>query len=224
MNRNFLTDIDNTLLTFKPEAQVPRSTSGVINVIRKYAVEEKKMALESVNAKIDFVRKTVPWWSWWTFLELLEIDPVLFWDYAYEFESGYLQPAEPDLYGTFAELKRRGAGFFITSNNPLDGIRHKLRLAGFHEPETIFTSFLGATQMQAMKADPVFWRKVIPLTQCRKETLCTLGDDFNDDCLLPLSEGIRSCFLLNRNGSNDGKVMEGMTLISSISKLKELLP
>ena len=221
---NFLTDIDNTLLTFKPDVRVERSTSGVINVIRKYAVEEKKTAPESVNAKIDFVKKTVPWWSWSTFLEQLDIAPELFWEYAFAFESEYLQPAEPDLSETFAALKRRGALFFITSNNPLDGIRHKLRLAGFREPETVFTAFLGATQMQAMKADPVFWRKVIPRTGCPTETLCTLGDDFHDDCRIPFSEGIRRCFLLNRDGANDGNVMDGMTLIPSISTLKELLP
>jgi len=71
---NFLTDIDNTLLTFKPDVRVERSTSGVLNVIRKYAVEEKKTAPESVNAKIDFVKKRfpggagAPFWSSWTLL------------------------------------------------------------------------------------------------------------------------------------------------------------
>lgn len=224
MNLSFLTDIDDTLITFKPGCTVPRSTSGVIHVIRKYAVEKKKMPPETVDSKIDLVRKTVAWWSWKTFLEHLNIDPDLFWEYAFEVESVYLQPAETDLYEIFAEWKRRGASFFITSNNPPDGIRHKLRLAGFRHPETIFTAFLGATQMQAMKADPLFWKKVIPLTGRPLETLCTLGDNFNDDCLLPFSEGIRRCFLLNRDGRNDGRVMDGMSLVPSISKIRELLP
>ena len=222
MEVNFLTDIDNTLLAFKPGSPEPRSTASVINVIRKYAVEEKKTAPESVEKEIGLVKKTVPWWSWSTFLDRLGIDPRIFWEYAFEVESGYLEPAEPDLQETFAELKRRGAAFFITSNNPPDGIRHKLRLAGFRKPETIFTAFLGATQMQAMKADPVFWRKAIPRTERSPETLSTLGDDFHDDCRIPFSEGIRRCFLLNRDGANDGKSMDGMTLIPSISTLKEL--
>lgn len=222
MTLNFLTDIDETLLTFKPGVSSPRSTSSVMNAIRSYAVEVKKRTPESVEAEIDIVKKTVPWWTWTTFLERLGMDPARFWEYAFEYESAYLQPAEPDLPSTFADLKRRGASFFITSNNPPDGIRHKLRLAGFPNPERIFTAFLGATQMQAMKAEPLFWRKVIPETGVPPETLCTLGDDFHDDCEVPFSEGIRRAFLLNRDSRNTGRQLDGMTLIPSISSLKEL--
>lgn len=48
-------------------------------------------------------------------------------------------------------------------------------------------------------------------------------DDFHDDCRIPFSEGIRRCFLLNRDGANDGNVMDGMTLIPSISTLDRVV-
>lgn len=223
MNLNFLTDIDDTLISFKKGTPESHSTSSLIRVIRKYAVEEKKMAPKCADEKINFVKQNISWWDWGAFLNHLNIEPEIFWDYAYEAETGYLEPAEPELEATFAELKARGAGFYITSNNPLDGIRHKLRLAGIKEPDQIFTAYLGATQMRAMKSERLYWQRVIRAVGKPPDTFCTIGDDFNDDCLVPASEGILHCFLLNRNSGNDGKTRNGMTIIPNISNLKELL-
>ncbi|UKI32994.1 MAG: hypothetical protein L6W00_05625 [Lentisphaeria bacterium] len=136
-----LIDIDDTLLVFRMVPGICHSTSSLATVIRRYAVEERGMPEAESMARMEAVQARIKWWSWSDFLEEFHFEPGPFWEYAREVESHYLIPAEPGLPETLKRLREAGCSLYITSNNPEDGIRHKLRLAGISRPEELFDGF-----------------------------------------------------------------------------------
>jgi haloacid dehalogenase-like hydrolase len=191
-----LIDIDDTLLVFRAVPGVCYSTSSLATVIRRYAVEERGMTEMESMARMEAVRERIAWWSWSDFLDEFHFESGPFWDYAREVESQYLIPAEPGLAATLGRLRETGCSLCITSNNPEDGIRHKLRLAGIARPEELFDVFFSATKLRAMKAEVSYWRKVIEAIGLPLERLYPVGDNPEDDCRVPARAGIRNSFLL----------------------------
>lgn len=191
-----LIDIDDTLLVFRAVPGVSYSTSSLATVIRRYAVEERGISETESRACMEAVRKRIAWWSWSDFLDEFHFEPGPFWDYAREVESHYLIPAEPGLADTLGRLHAAGCLLYITSNNPEDGIRHKLRLAGIAREEELFDGFFSATRLRAMKVEVGYWRKVIDAIGAPLERLYPVGDNPEDDCRVPAQAGIRNSFLL----------------------------
>lgn len=220
MIKSLLIDIDETLL----HSRYANNTGSLMQIL-PVAAEHFGMDRSEAERHITWVKENVSWWRWADFINKLEMNPALFWEYACRCESVYLEPAEPELAGTLSQLAETGLKLYVTSNNPEDGIRHKLRLAGIPSGKinTIFTGIFGATEMQSMKWDKNYWRKVIAVIGDPPETMAVVGDSFNDDCMTPAMAGLKCFYLLNRNGENNKAVMNGMTLIMSISELSEIL-
>jgi FMN phosphatase YigB (HAD superfamily) len=222
--KGLMIDIDDTLISFKPGNEW-RGTGSLMGTLKSAGVELRGFSPDESARRIEQVKKDIRWWSWSHFVEALELDNERFWEYAYEFESKYLGPSEDGIPDLFRGLKRQGLKLFICSNNPNDGIRHKLRLAGFKpsEMDMIFDAILGATGFQQMKWDAEYWRLAIKATKLPKEALAVVGDSFNDDYLIPHSEGIPRTFLVSRNGANKDATGEGLHPVASLGELKGIL-
>lgn len=217
-----LVDIDDTLLVFRTVPGISQSTSSLATVIRRYAVEERGMPEAESMARMEAVRKRIAWWSWSDFLEEFHFDSGEFWEYARQMESQYLVPAEPGLAETLKRLREAGCSLYITSNNPEDGIRHKLRLAGVVPPEELFDGFFSATRLRAMKAEIGYWRMVIEAIGAPLEQLCPVGDNPDDDCRIPARAGIRNSFLLRPRNSSQ-HLPAGCRVAESFRAVEEYL-
>lgn len=189
-------DIDDTLLRFK---DTRGDTSSLMSILKDAGVELANLDRKESEYRVNWVNENVTWWSWDHFIEMLEIDPEIFWNYAYEKESVYLEPTEARLPCSLRRLKDCGLNLFITSNNPNSGIRHKLRLAGLtnNDIDELFTALLGATEMQNMKGDPGFWNKAVRESGMKMETIAVVGDNLNDDHDIPTSVGLPFTFLID---------------------------
>lgn len=189
-------DIDDTLLRFKDSGG---NTDSLMSILKDAGVDLANLDREESEYRVNWVNKNVTWWSWDHFIEKLEIEPEIFWSYAYEKESAYLEPTEDRLPYSMRRLKNCGLNLFITSNNPNSGIRHKLRLAGFtnDDIDEIFTALLGATEMQNMKGEPEFWNKAVKESGMSMESVAVIGDSLNDDYEIPTSAGLPFTFLID---------------------------
>ena len=217
-----LIDIDDTLLVFRMVPGICHSTSSLATVIRRYAVEERGMPEAESMARMEAVQARIKWWSWSDFLEEFHFEPGPFWEYAREVESHSLIPAEPGLPETLKRLREAGCSLYITSNNPEDGIRHKLRLAGIFRPEELFDGFFSATRLRAMKAEVGYWQKVIEAIGAPLEQLCPVGDNPDDDCRIPARAGIRNSFLLRPRNSSQ-RLPAGCRVAESFRAVEEYL-
>ena len=98
-------------------------------------------------------------------------------------------------------IRQAGLLLYVTSNNASSGILHKLRLAGigdFHGCE-VFHQLLGATELQAMKWEPQYWKKVLAHTGLAPHEVVVVGDELHCDWQVPNSVGIGVGFLINRD-------------------------
>lgn len=217
--KGLLIDIDDTLIRFRTSST--SDTSSLMNVLEQAGRELGGLTPEEAASRIDWVKKNVDWWCWTDFIKKLELDEKRFWDYAYKIENKYLEPSEPDLIKSFKILKSMGLKLFITSNNPNKGIRHKLRLAGIpvHTQNRLFSKFLGATEMQAMKWDSNYWRKAVAHTEIKAKNLAVIGDSFRDDYLIPQSIGIAMTFLIDINNEFSNQKSSTLKPVSGIAQV-----
>ncbi|MDD3155383.1 MAG: HAD family hydrolase [Victivallaceae bacterium] len=194
---SYFIDIDDTLIRFVPGADKTLNTGSLRSVLIHAAKDFRGLPEEEAIRRIGICEHVIPWWSWSDFLTPLELTAEEFWPYALEQEQKYLRPAEPELKQTLQALAENGVKLYIASNNPQDGIRHKLRLAGV--PESIFTDLFGATRMQAMKNTPAFWHNVLRCAGGSPQQCASIGDNPHDDVRVPLASGMGMAFLIERD-------------------------
>src|SRR5690606_29678288 len=137
------------------------------------------------------------WWQITDFIVALGLDEEKFWDFAYETEIRYLEPTGVEIESALNRLRNAGTKLYITSNNPTSGIRHKLRLAGIADT-TLFQELLGASELRAMKWEPVFWQKVLERVRLDASEVAVVGDNPRDDYEVPRRVGITHSFLFDR--------------------------
>ncbi len=217
MDTGYCIDIDDTLIAFDPDYQGKHSTSSLLDILKLAATRLAGLSAAEAARITGQVQLEVNWWSWSDFLAPLSLEPGRFWDFAYETEKTYLKPAEPGLADHILRLKASGMRLYITSNNPQDGIRHKLRLAGV--PADLFDDIYGATKLRAMKWETQFWQQVVERSGISPQRLITVGDDFRDDWQIPAQIGLGKCFLVNRDGRNNGKGDDGVQLIKTFEEI-----
>jgi FMN phosphatase YigB (HAD superfamily) len=215
-------DIDDTLLRFKKHAVYAGDTGSLMNVLIDAGVDLGGLERDESEARVNWVKENVLWWSWDDFIAKLELEPKAFWKYAYEKEHRYLEPTENALPQALKSLQEAGLKLFITSNNPNSGIRHKLRLAGFsdNDIDRLFTDILGATEMQNMKWEPEYWRKAVQASGISLNELAVVGDSLHDDFEIPYSTGIPFTFLIDPDKiqleSKNLQPVSGLNEIASI--------
>ncbi len=202
--RALLIDIDDTLVRFKTQdPQDDRNspnTGSLAEVLQRAGVELAGLTAEETARRIARIKREVSWWHWSDFIVELGLRPKAFWDFAYAVESAYLEPTGDEILPALLRLKEHGILLYITSNNPSSGILHKLRLAGVAHVNgtTLFSQLLGGTELQAMKWEPIYWKKVLAHIALDAGEVAVVGDNPRDDYEVPHSIGIRRFFLIDR--------------------------
>lgn len=199
-------DIDDTLVRYREGAagrfDQPLLGHDLFSWMCVFVAANADMDAQVVEAVIRRVHKEKTWWDWNDYLDALSVSSDAFWDYALQKESQYLEPIDTDLPQVMQRLRDAGFELFITSNNPVSGIRHKLRIAGlgaFLDGQG-FTGMLGTNVVQAMKWAPSFWSKSLKIAGAQAEKVTTIGDTWHDDILAPSEAGIRSHIFLGKPG------------------------
>jgi len=200
--RALFIDIDETILVATPQATAAKlfTAEPMFDVMAEAAVRFAGLSEAEARRRIDHINTHVSWWHWSDFIVELELEPAQFWELAYERHRQLYRPSGPELGAALGELQAAGYGLYITSNNPSSGILHKLRLAGLGTIQgcALFSQFLGATELHAMKWEPRYWRKALAHTGLSAHEVAVVGDNPRDDSEIPRSVGIPLCFLIDR--------------------------
>ena len=202
--KGLLIDIDDTITRFKladeKGGKSVQNTGSLMTVLQQAGVELAGLTPEESAARMERVKREVRWWYWSDFIMELGLNPKRFWDYAYDVESRYLEATGPEIAGVLQRLHDYGTCLYITSNNPNDGVLHKLRVAGLahNTGSRLFDQLLGVTSFQCMKWDEIYWKRVLCHTALDPHELAVVGDNVHDDYELPHSCGIGLSFIINR--------------------------
>ncbi len=211
--RVLLIDIDDTLILQEPTVQKERGYR-LLALVREAALKGG-VEHEAVDEVFDLVLDKV-WWRWGDFLEALRIDPLDFWPWADAVESLRSRPTSPDLPDIFDRLHTAGYTLAITSNNPTDGIAHKLRQVGIDDlmQLRLFYAMYGTNNIQANKTQPTFWQRVIADLGVDPSRVTVIGDNHHDDQFVPKSVGIHHTLLFSAVSSkaHDWDMIQGALL------------
>ena len=219
--RALLVDIDDTVICFKPGIK----TDSLLGVLHAAAVSTGGLTSKEATMRIERVKKEIRWWHISDFIVALNLNPKKFWRYALKFERTYLEPSGPELLDALKRLKQSGIWLYVTSNNPSSGILHKLTIAGLAtiQGSPLFSQLLGATELQAMKWEPVYWKKVLAHTGLDASEVAVLGDSLRDDLEIPQSIGIPHTFLINRHEDLSAKNSDKVTYVMNFEQVADCL-
>lgn len=214
-------DIDETIIRHRPGT----STASLLKVLEMAGVALSGLTPEEAARRITTVQDELRWWHWSDFIVALELNPKEFWNYAYDVERAYLQPTGPEMYHALQRIKRSGCLLYVTSNNPSSGILHKLSLAGLATIQSapLFDQLLGASELQAMKGDPGYWKKALAHTGLDAEEVAVVGDHPVDDCEVPQSIGIAHSFLINREQNYSAQNSARVTHVMDFDQIAECM-
>lgn len=204
--RALFIDVDDTLVRFKKSGSLSgrdvQNTGSLGEVFENAAVEQVGLSREEAREKINRIKKEIRWWHWSDFVVELGLEAKRFWDYAHAVESRYLEATGEEILGVLTRLKKAGYLLYISSNNPSSGILHKLRVAGLahNTGSELFHQLLGATELQAMKWDTLYWKKALAHTGLSPDECMVIGDNLKDDFEIPMSVGFAGTFLIQKEG------------------------
>jgi FMN phosphatase YigB (HAD superfamily) len=199
-----LVDIDETIIRAKRSASDgpnPFNAASLLEVLRQAGMTMTGLSPQETDRRIRRVQSETRWWHWSDFILELELEPAAFWAFAYATEQRYLEPTGPEIGAALQRIRDAGVLLYVTSNNASSGILHKLRLAGigdFHSCRP-FDQLLGATELQAMKWESLYWRKVLAHIGLAPHEVAVVGDELQCDWLVPHSVGIGCGFQINRD-------------------------
>jgi len=215
--RALLVDIDDTIVRFRNGAQ----TDSLLGVLQSAAVSIGRLSSHEAARRIERVKEETTWWHFSDFIVALDLNPRRFWEYALQRERAYLEPTGSEMRAALEKLKEEGILLYVTSNNPSSGILHKLAIAGLAtiQGAPLFSQLLGATELQAMKWQPVYWKKALAHIGLNASEVAVLGDSLRDDFEVPHSVGIPHTFLINRNGSS---TVENSRFVTNVSDFEQV--
>jgi FMN phosphatase YigB (HAD superfamily) len=220
-----LVDIDDTIVRFKPSWKAQPNTGSLFHVLQRAGVELGGLPAEEAAARIEKIKTGMTWWHWSDYIVALGLSPKRFWDFAYEIESHYLEPTGPELAGAFERIRNAGYLLYITSNNPSSGILHKLRLAGLGHVKgcPLFTQLLGATELQSMKWEQIYWKKALAHIAHDADEVAVVGDSVRDDYEFPHSVGIPFSFIVNRTEDLTAKSTDSLIYVTDFNQIAKHL-
>lgn len=185
-----LLDIDGTLVHQEDPLTPPRHGYALLSFMVKRALSTG-MPFDEVDRRIESVLAST-WWRWTDFLHALDLDVKTFWPEADEAERLRTKPLAEGLPALLTHLHDAGHRLVITSNNPTDGISHKLRLAGLDASlqADIISARFGTENARANKAQPAFWRHVLHTLNLDPSRSLVIGNDVHEDGGVPCTVGI----------------------------------
>lgn len=206
MPRTLFIDIDGTLITEPPAAPSDLCIRAypLLKLMRDHAVAAGQRSAEEATRQIEHLLDTRTWWDWQDYLEVLDLKPSEFWDFADRAVGQLLRPIEGHLDLKLEHLSHAGCRLCITSNNPTSGIRHKLRLAGLGRSwqKQHVDRVFGTDVTRAMKWDRRFWSEAIKLADTAVHSIIVVGNDWHDDVVMPAQEGVRDFVFFDAAGAN----------------------
>lgn len=222
--KGLLIDIDDTITRFKPGCP-PVEFGGLMQVLERAGVELAGLTPEESVRIVQRVRDEIIWWHWSDFIVELELNPKRFWEFAYQIESAYLESTGEEILPALQSLHDKGFLLYVASNNPSDGILHKLRLAGIAHVNgtTLFHQLLGVAQLQAMKGEPRYWQKALAHIALDAHEVAVVGDNLHDDYEIPHSVGIGLSFLINREEDRSARNTESLIHVRSFLEIVDTL-
>ncbi|NLB69134.1 MAG: HAD family hydrolase [Lentisphaerae bacterium] len=225
-----LIDIDDTLIGPKPGANPPSGISGdwtssLMSILPEAGKVLGGLTAEEAGHRIKQVCTQVEWWHWSDFIKALEIDDGDFWNYAHEMESAYLDSTGTEVRDALLRLRSVGFKLYITSNNPNDGIRHKLKLGNLWEEngEQIFSRLLGVSGFRAMKWERAYWQKILQHVDLAPDEVAVIGDSLHDDFEVPHSAGIRRFFIIDRTEDRSASSDDTVTYVRNFTQIADML-
>ena len=222
-------DIDDTITRLRMDENgkpvVDPNTGSLFNVLQSAAVKMAGLAPEEAAARIAKIQTGMNWWHWSDFIVALELDPKDFWDYAYETERHYLEATGDEIRPALERLREAGVLLYITSNNPSSGILHKLRLAGVGHVNgaPLFHQVLGPPEIQAMKWDQIYWKKVLAHAALTGSETAVVGDSLRDDYEMPHSVGIAGTFLISRSQDFSAEDTDSLIHVQNFDQIADRL-
>jgi FMN phosphatase YigB (HAD superfamily) len=223
-----LIDIDDTIVRLKHGISLPENqhfkdwTGSLLSVLQRAGVELGGLTPEETDTRMARVRAEVKWWQYDDFVRALDLDPTSFWAFAHQHELAYLEPTGGEIKIALEQLRGAGIKLYITSNNPNSGIVHKLRLSGIGDL-SLFDRLLGASELRAMKWEPIFWERALARVGLPVERVAVIGDNPRDDCAVPREAGITHSFLIDRGRNRSAESSELVTYVQNFSEIAECL-
>ncbi len=77
--------------------------------------------------------------------------------------------------------------------------------------------------MQAMKWEPIYWKKVLAHTALDGDELAVLGDNPKDDYAIPQSAGIAGSFLLTSGEDRSAESTASLIYVSDFNQVADAL-
>ncbi len=221
--KGLLIDIDDTIVRAKGGKKF--NAGSLFDVLQRAAVELAELTPQEAEARIRRIKEETRWWHWSDFIVGLELNPKTFWEYAYEMERHYIEPTGPEIGPALQRLHNAGLRLYVTSNNPSSGILHKLRLAGVAHinGSTLFDQLLGATELHAMKWEPMYWKKALAHIGMDASELAVVGDDLEDDFEVPRAAGIACSFILDRQKDPAAQCSDRLIYVRDFDQLADFL-
>jgi len=226
---DFFIDMDDTLLC---EHVAPRDElfleRRLMAVMRDMAVANGIASRAEIEARLALVERQTAWWRWRDLIKPLGIEESSFWETADHYMASRTKPCVHNATAVLSQLRDLGHRLWITSNNPSDGIAHKLRVAGVdtNAQATLFCGFIGTDAAHAMKWDVEFWRSAISIAETSSEHVIVVGDNSHDDMAVPSEAGICRGYLVPSHSlvaKSATELLPGWTTIRSIDHLPAAL-
>jgi FMN phosphatase YigB (HAD superfamily) len=224
-----LVDVDGTLIRLRADAHpAVRPTgdwsSSLLQVLQQAGTSLGGLTAEESARRMQKVQEEIHWWHISDFMSALNLSPVSFWPHALRVELEYLEATGPDILPALHRLRAGGMRIHITSNNPNDGIWHKLRLARLAETwdPPLFEHILGVAELQSMKWDAEYWRRVLDRIGLSGGEVAVVGDNPHDDYQVPLAAiGIAHSFILSRELDRTAENSDRLTFVSSFEDIAD---
>lgn len=223
-----LIDIDDTIVQLKRGVTLAKSqhandwTGSLLDVIQVAGEKMAGLSAGEVAARIARTKAEIRWWQVEDFLKELGLDADRFWQFAFETEIHYLEPTGTEIKDALERMRAAGIQLFITSNNTNAGILHKLRLCGITD-DTLFVAILGASQLKAMKWEPVFWERALGHVKLDATQVAVVGDNPRDDFAIPRGVGITHSFLIDRRRNRSVENSDAVTYVQDFSSIADCL-
>ena len=217
---SFFFDIDETITRYRPGAlAADRLLDGnfLFPIIRDMLAER---GVSSDDAAAMIRREAVEnvFWCYGDFIRKFGLrQPVA----AERFRIWHRENLDvfPDTVELIRSLAAEQTPLYIVSNNPVDGCRMKLERAGL-DPE-LFRGIFGTDVMKGCKHLAASWERALNLAGVRPESVVTVGDDVEEDGVVPRSCGVGVGVILERDSAlrirradgflhvNDARVIPG---------------
>lgn len=219
-------DIDGTITDTNPDKKYPEEKlvwgNPIFGVIRDVMVEEGWDGNEA-KKKIEEYASKIIWWDYPDFIAEFNLPVEKTWERIYNWHNEYLI-FYTDTVELIKELYKIGKNLYIVSNNPIVGCLLKLKRAGLGDitGSKYFKRILGANILRGQKFQIELWKRAIAQIGIEGEKIINIGDNIKEDGEIPLKAGLKTCFIIDRNGEEkeEGKLIKVKNPLSILKHLK----